>query len=47
MLEKVIIAIKMLKNNKTAGIDQVPAELIKYAGEETYTQIHEVITDME
>uniref|UniRef100_A0A3Q0SSH4 Reverse transcriptase domain-containing protein n=1 Tax=Amphilophus citrinellus TaxID=61819 RepID=A0A3Q0SSH4_AMPCI len=32
-IEEVKIAIKSLKNNKAAGLDEIPAELLKHSGQ--------------
>ena len=36
-------AIRALKNNKTPGIDNIPAELLKYGGETLECEIYEII----
>ena len=35
-------AIRDLRRNKAPGIDDIPAELIKYAGEKTLTQRYKI-----
>ena len=39
-------AIRDLRRNKTSGIDDIPAELIKYAGEKTLTRLYKTICDI-
>ena len=39
-------AIKDLQRNKAPGIDDIPAELIKYAGEKTLTRLYKTICDI-
>ena len=39
-------AIRDLKRNKAPGIDDIPAELIKYAGEKTLTRLYKTICDI-
>jgi hypothetical protein len=42
-LVEVEIAIGMLKNYKSPGTDQIPAELVKAGGETLYSEIHRLI----
>ena len=37
------LAIEKLKNHKSAGIDQIPAELIKEVGSTTRSEIYKLI----
>ena len=39
-------AITDLRRDKSLGVDDIPAELIKYAGEKTLTQLYKTICDM-
>lgn len=43
-IEEVRIAIQRLKNNKSAGLDNIPAELIKFGGEEVAKHFHQIAT---
>jgi hypothetical protein len=40
---EVELAIETLKTNKSPGIDQIPAELIKAGGRTIYGEIHKLI----
>ena len=43
---KVELAIEKLKNHKSPGIDQIPAELIKAGGGTFCLEIHKLITSI-
>ena len=43
---KLVLAIDKLKSHKSAGIDQIPAELIKVEGRTMYLEIHKLITSI-
>jgi hypothetical protein len=45
-LVEVEIAVGKLKSYKSAGSDQIPAELIKAGGETLYSEIHKLICSM-
>ena len=42
-LEEVWEAVRKLKNNKAAGVDEIPSELIRYGGEDLIRRIHKLI----
>ena len=42
-IDEVRTAIKRLKNNKSAGLDKVPAELYKCGGDKVADQIHQIV----
>ena len=42
-IEEVRIAIKRLKNNKSAGLDNLPSELFKSGGEKVVDHIHQIV----
>jgi hypothetical protein len=42
-LEEVRDSLKNLKNNKAPGTDNIPAELLKYGGNEVMQSIYELI----
>ena len=42
-IDEVRTAIKRLKNNKSAGLDNVPAELYKCGGDKVADQIHQIV----
>lgn len=42
-IEEVRIAIKRLKNNKSAGLDNLPSELYKSGGEKVVDHIHQIV----
>ena len=42
-IEEVRIAIKRLKNNKSAGLDNIPAELYKCGGNKVVDHIHQIV----
>ena len=42
-LEEVKIAISSLKNNKSAGPDNIPAEIFKYGGPTLHSQLHQLL----
>ena len=44
--EEILEAIKRLKNNKAAGIDNISAELIKYGGQHLHDKIISLIMDI-
>ena len=39
-------AVRDLRKNKAPGIDDIPAELIKNAGEKVLTQLYKIVCDM-
>jgi hypothetical protein len=43
-LEEVQDLLKVLRNNKAPGADNLPAELLKYGGNEVMKKIHDLIT---
>jgi sorting nexin-29 len=45
-VEEVEMAVQKLKNYKAPGTDNIPAELLKYGGNELVKHIHTVIKDM-
>lgn len=45
-LEEVMEVISALKNNKAAGEDGIPSELLKYAGEELIKELHSLVWDI-
>lgn len=42
-LEEVQIGLKLLKNNKTAGIDGIPGEIVKYGEEAMETALFNLL----
>ena len=45
--EEIIHAVKLLKNNKSPGIDELPAELLKALPEAGYRRtLHNLLTDV-
>ncbi|CAG9136099.1 unnamed protein product [Plutella xylostella] len=44
--EEVVLAIKQLHNKRAVGIDCIPAELLRYGGEELHTQVWELFVRM-
>ena len=44
-LEEVKKGISTLKNNKTPGPDNIPAELLKHGGEELAKVMHEIVVE--
>ena len=43
--EEIIHAIKLLKNNKSPGIDELPAELLQALPEAAIDELHNLLTD--
>jgi hypothetical protein len=43
-IEKVRNSLRTLKNNKTPGADNIPAELLKYGGNKVIKSIHDLAT---
>jgi hypothetical protein len=44
--EEIKISLKALINNKAPGADNMPAELLKYGGDEVARLIHKLIMDI-
>ena len=44
--EEILDAVKRLKNNKAAGIDNISAELIKYGGQPLHDKISDLLMDI-
>lgn len=44
--EEVLLAVKKLKNNKSPGTDEIPAELIKHSNESLMTELHHICTEV-
>jgi hypothetical protein len=44
--EEIKISLKALRNNRAPGADNMPAELLKYGGDEEARLIHKLIMDM-
>lgn len=45
-LDEIRKVIGQMKNNKASGVDQVPAEMLKYGGDRVIQEVHNIITEV-